>query len=86
MGLDVVLLVFCLPLVCLALDNGLDDKDNVEINPLARLVVNPGEFAVCLQHDNRSQSKRVMLFSCTVMPSLTLFLTYTRRRQVLQLV
>ena len=43
------LLVLCLSAVCLALDNGLDDKDDVEINPLYYLgPLNPG-VCVCVR-------------------------------------
>ena len=42
----VSLLSLCLPALCLALDNGLRDSENVEINPLDSLTLNPGEFTV----------------------------------------
>ena len=36
-------LTLCLPLLCKAIDNGLNDVDNVEIDPLNKLVLNTGQ-------------------------------------------
>ena len=43
-----VLLALCLPALCLSLDNGLKESENVEINPLDSLTINPGRFAAPL--------------------------------------
>ena len=40
-----LLLALCLS-ICKAVNDGLNDDDNVEIDPLNKLVLNPGELAV----------------------------------------
>lgn len=61
MLLERVLLALCLSTVCLALDNGLDEKENVEINPLRKLVINPSEL-LYLNMENNVEVCGVVVF------------------------
>ena len=40
------LLALCLPCLCKAIDDGLTDEENVQIDPLRRLVLNPGKITL----------------------------------------
>lgn len=42
------LLALCLPCLCKAIDDGLTDEENVQIDPLRRLVLNPGKISHCV--------------------------------------
>ena len=42
-SLKEVLFAVCLSSLCVGIENDLDDKENIEINPLLNLRINPGE-------------------------------------------
>ena len=50
MAKKALLLVLCLSVavsVCLALDDGVAKEDNVEVDPLKSLRLNPGNLCIC---------------------------------------
>ena len=69
-----MVLVLFLPAVRLTQNNGLDERDNVEIDPLKGLIVNPGE---CVS----SQPPVIKCVHFLVLPSTnSLAPTHTRTR------